>query len=181
MVFSIVFIVRNNPEDIGQRAYGIAGVTDIQNSKHISHKDTKQTGLTTRKMCNTKCFKYYTLTVISIGILYGGVVNHLFAYFTDIGYDNSHASTLISLHMFFLLCGKFLLGIIFDKFGIIIGSLLSLSSYLIALLSLVFAEVKGIAFIYTLFGGLGVSIVTVGSSYITGNFLVIKIIVKTLA
>ena len=169
LIIAIIFI-RNRPQDSGLEPYRVkihqsAGKVQLAGSKKITW-----TGMTQKEAVRSKCFKYFIVIFLLLGIIYGGTINHLYAYLTDLGYSNSFASLVISLQMAFILLGKATLGMALDKFGIKFGITAALIAFIMAFVCLNNAQIQGIAVIYPMFGGFGIATIVVGSAYITGHY-----------
>jgi MFS family permease len=99
-----------------------------------------------------------------------GVNPHISACLTDIGYNVSFASTIISTVMVIMMVGKVSLGAMFDKIGPVkagftVGFVLLMSSIL-----LYFAGLgAGFAWAFALFFGFGYATLSVPYSYLTSE------------
>lgn len=169
-LFAAVLFIRDKPSDKGLEAYRIA---DAGSAKGVSGGKIGRTwdGLTKSEALKTACMKYFSAGIVLTGILYSGMISHIYAYLTDISFPASQASSIISISMFVLLCGKFILGMIFDRFGTKTGIYLSYGCFSLAFVCLIAAaSTSAFAYAYCLFGGFGVSVSAVGIAYITDYF-----------
>ncbi|MPL96388.1 hypothetical protein SDC9_42566 [bioreactor metagenome] len=169
-LFAAVLFIRDRPSDKGLEAYRI---TDAGSAKGTSSGKIGRTwdGLTKSEALKTSCMKYFSAGIVMTGILYSGMISHIYAYLTDISFPAAKASSIISISMFVLLCGKFILGMIFDRFGTKIGIYLSYGCFALAFVCLIAAASNSaFAYAYCLFGGFGVSVSAVGIAYITDYF-----------
>lgn len=168
LLLSFLFI-RNRPQDIGLEAYQSAPGQNHNQAKQAL-KDISKVGMTQAEAVKSNYFKYFIIMFILLGSIYGGTVNHIYAYLTDIGYNTSFASLVISLQMASLLIGKATLGIALDKFGVRRGIPAALAAFIVALLSLNFARMQAFTFVYTMLVGFGIAVIVVGSANITGHY-----------
>lgn len=164
-----ILVIRNSPRDIGLEAFrSEPGLVSTVRTKALG--EHVHDGMTQAEAIRSKCFKYFIILFLLLGSIYGGTVNHIYAYLTDVGYDNSFASLVISLQMASLLIGKATLGIVLDKFGVRRGIPSALVAFIAALLFLIIARIQVFAIVYTILVGIGIAVIVVGSAYITGHY-----------
>ncbi len=166
-VFAAFFFIRDRPSDMGLEPYRVA--EHVSAGGKVKATRTWQ-GVTKAEAFRSPCMRYFAVAVILTGLLYSGMISHVYAYLTDLGYVAAKASTIISTSMFILLCAKFILGMIFDRFGAMVGVFLAYGCFGAAFLCLLGAANPMFCYAYCLFGGFGVSISAVGIAYITDYF-----------
>ena len=161
-MLSAVFFIRDNPAAKGLKPYRTEDPDGVKKSTRL------WAGLTKAQAMKTDCMKFFAVAITLTGLLYSGMISHVYAYLTDIGFAAGSASAIVSASMFILLISKFVLGILFDRFGAMAGAYLAYGSFALAFLCLLGASyAQPFLYAYCLFGGFGVSISAVGIAYLT--------------
>ncbi|HWP79410.1 MAG TPA: MFS transporter [Candidatus Acidoferrum sp.] len=158
-----VFIVKDKPEDIGLVPLGAE-------KKTADGAPPARLGLTRAQALKTPTFYIMAAGFFLNSMIGMGINPHISACLTDIGYDVSFASTIISVVMLIMMFGKVSLGAMFDKIGSVkagftVGFVLLMSSIL-----LYFTELGTVfAWAFALFFGFGYSTLSVPYSYLSSE------------
>lgn len=144
---TVLLLIKERPEDMGQKPYGSEAETDT------AAPDT--TGMTLGQAMRTPQLWIILVAFFLLSIMAGGPNFNGVAYLTDIGYQVTFASLVMSVMMLMHMAGNISLGGFFDRFGMLKGSaLVSLCCIAFPLLALraqnpsclwTFALVYGIA------------------------------------
>ena len=106
----VIFLIKVNPSEIGQKQYG----SDAVNSEILT---SKEWGITRDQALKTKTFWLVGFAMFMTGFVFMGTQNHVIAYLCDIGLSSDFASLTYSIIMFFDTIGKIALGFIYEKIG----------------------------------------------------------------
>ncbi|MEG1869822.1 MAG: MFS transporter, partial [Oscillospiraceae bacterium] len=118
----IPIFMKKSPQMYGQQPYISATPNNQSSKKSHGHE---WLGLSKKEALKTPYFLILSIIVILIGSLYTGVITHAVNYLVSIGWDITAASTVLSLYSLVSIAGVFAGGLIFDKLGLRIGTLLS--------------------------------------------------------
>ncbi len=113
----IIFFVKNKPEDVGQQPLP-RSVSEQKTSKAPARN------YTLREAARTGKFWLLIVAFFLISFFAGATNTHSAPYFSDLGYTTTYVSFVVSVMMLFLTIGKILLGIVYDRFGILAGNLM---------------------------------------------------------
>ncbi len=111
---TILFLVKARPEDMGLKALG---------AENAQSQTKAKWGLTKNEAVRTPAYWYFCIAFMMTGFIGMGTQQHIVSYLTDIGYDSAYAASMFSLMMAVLIGGKILLGMIYDKAGVKVGTL----------------------------------------------------------
>lgn len=100
-----------------------------------------------------------------------GCMLNLPSYLYDSGFNPVTVARITSLYSGFLLLGKILLGLIYDRFGSKKGTIFSGVCMLLACILLLLIKNKALVYVMTIFFGLGAAIGTVTPSYLSGKLV----------
>ncbi|MFT8710055.1 MAG: MFS transporter [Sporolactobacillus sp.] len=95
------------------------------------------------------------------GLINGGIIVNISANFVDAGYSFKYAADIVSLEMFILIFAKIILGFLYDRYGVLIGTLVGSLTTLFAILSLIFARLPIAPYLFALSFGFGTCLGTV--------------------
>lgn len=149
---TVILLVREKPEDMGLTAY--RGKNDDAGDKNTG---SGFTGITFQNALKTPVFWMLMIAIFLLAIMAAAPNVHSVPYLTDIGYSTTFAASIVSAIMIMLTVAKIVLGVFFDRFGSLAGSVfLSICCVLFPLLALV-AGNPGVPWIYAVFYGMASS------------------------
>ena len=161
----ILFLIKETPEEMGQRALGADSlpVAPAGENRPLS-------GMTRAQAFKSKTFWFYGGALFLTEVCSMGLQNNLIAYLTDIGYSSSTASSVQAAVMWALVLAEVVLGAVFDRVGPVYTSLLTGLSLLLSVLLLLFAGSSPLmpwlfAFVY----GFGYATLSVPIAYLVGE------------
>ena len=160
-----IFMIKNKPEDIGLKPYG------YDSSENGQKNMGEDTSLMNKEVMRMPVFWLFGFAIFLAGILGMGIQQHLYSYMTDIGYSPAFAAVIMSIAMGSLIFGKMLAGGIFDRFGMVIGSVAVCFACLSASVLLLFASHVAVAYLVAVIYGFGYTLLTIPPSYLTSNLL----------
>ncbi len=153
-----LFIIRDKPSDMGLTPYRKAG----QKTAPL-----KTWGLSKAETLMTSSFRLFLLLALISGIVNTSIMNHSYAYLTDIGISAARTSAMISLQMMIMMISKFALGIVFDRIGMSIGFILTVLGYALGGLLLILASnCHSLAYLALICTGIGSALPAMGMAYI---------------
>ena len=115
----ILFIIRETPEEMGQKALGADSFP-----KAPAGEGRALSGMTRTQAFKSKTFWYYGGALFLTEVCSMGLQNNLIAYLTDIGYSSMYAARIFSTMMAVLVLGKVVLGRVYDRFGMKTGTVM---------------------------------------------------------
>ena len=162
----VLFIVKNNPENIGLMPYL---------SKKVQNKDSQggndpNTGLTRNQALRTKTFWLFSIAIMGVTLCQSGPHVHTMSFLSDIGYSMVFASGVSSTYLFFLTVFKVIMGLVFDRLGSLKGSLLIGVSCVLFPISALLAGFPVFPWIYAFVLGLAASGSTILGPILTVNY-----------
>ena len=157
-----VFLIRDNPEDMGLVPLGAEKLTNAGGAP-------VRLGLTRTAALKTSTFYIMAAGFFLNSMIGMGINPHIKACLTDIGYSDSFAATVASVVMMVMIFAKVLLGAAFDKIGpkatgFLVGFVLLASSLLI----MSSGKSEMLPWVFAVFFGFGYSTLSVPYSYLTG-------------
>lgn len=157
------FIIRDKPEDVGLTPYVKPDAKGPD-----SGSESAKWGLTRSEALKNDAFRYYLLLSLMAGLINTSIINHTYAFMTDIGMGEKHASLMVSLQMLSLMVSKLMLGTIMDKKGLRFGFMLSLYGYVLAGMFLMLgAYYTPMAYFAVVCSGIGGAIPAMSIAYTT--------------
>ena len=115
----VLLLVKDKPEKIGLKPYSSPAAIDKDNKA----ADDPEAELTFKQALKTSRFWLLAVGFFFIAVFAGATNTHSTPYLTDLGYPIATVSLVISLFMVFLTIGKVILGLIYDRFGIMAGNI----------------------------------------------------------
>ncbi len=162
-----LFLIKINPSDMGLKPY----VSPKKNEEKVTMFKDTLTGIRLSDAKKTPCFWTFILWSFLMGFVSMGMQPHTMAYLTDIGYDNTFSSLMVSVIMIGMTAGKLILGYIFDEVGAFRGALIGTSAGLFAAILVLFAGNSTIFAVgYSLFIGISCSTGTVAVNYLSASY-----------
>lgn len=153
---TVLFLIKEKPEQMGLKTYK----DKSKKSDDIEiTKDTKPAfeGITLKQSLKTPTFWMLLIAIFLLAIMAAAPNVHSVPYLTDIGYSTAFAASIVSAIMIMLTVAKIILGVFFDKFGSLAGSIfLSACCVIYPILALA-ASNPSIPWIYAVFYGMASS------------------------
>lgn len=157
------FVIRDKPSDLGLSPYVKGGFRN-----YGTKGEPEKWGLTKQEALKDTAFRYFLVLCIMAGLINTSIINHTYAYMTDIGMAAENASLMVSLQMLFLMLSKLFIGVIMDKNGLAFGFMLSLYAYALAGLLLFFASYyPALAYLAIICSGVGGAVPAMSIAYTT--------------
>lgn len=154
--FPLTFFLYNLPSDLGLLPYGAAKTITSDQAQTYS-----PTGIESKIAVRSTAFWLLAIGFLLMGLINGAVIMNEAANFTDAGHTAEFASRIVSLELFVCIFGKIALGSVYDKFGLIFGTMLGSITTILATLSMAFAYTMAAPFLFALFYGFGTCLGTV--------------------
>ena len=156
----------NHPKDKGLEPYGADEASpegeklpDSLNSIDLGWKVVRKSG----------AFIVLVLGFIFMGMVNGGVIINISATMTDAGHTPEFAAKILSLYMFVVIIGKITLGAVYDKYGLIAGTLLGSITTILGVVSLLFASASFGPYAFAITFGFGTCLGTVAPPLMAVN------------
>ncbi len=150
----IIFIIKDYPSD--------KGLEPVGSVKSESSEVVFDDGMTLAQARKKPYFWIYLPIVTITSAAACSMVQNISPYVTDLGYATTVAASLSALSLGVLAISKIILGQIFDKKGVLFGTLIGLICLIMASVS--YASAVNTAFLYfgIIISGLGIAYTTVG-------------------
>lgn len=154
--FPLTFALYTRPSDLGLLPYGAA------NTGTKSGQEQVQTyGVGSKTAVRSTAFWVLMIGFFLMGLIAGAVIMNVAATFTDAGHTALFASRIVSLELFVVIFGKLILGSVYDRLGLVSGTVLGSVTTILATVSLLFADTLVAPFLFALFFGFGTCLGTV--------------------
>ena len=157
---TILIILRDKPADKGLLPYGV---------DESAPESALRTGFTRKEAVHCSAFWLFGAASFLTSFIGMGTQAHVIAYLSDIGYSSGTASSIYAGTMAVLIAGKILLGWVYDKFGIKVGTVYGSGLFGVSLLLLIFARLPIIPQLFMVTFGLSNAIQTVQRTYIVNR------------
>ena len=151
LLLPAVLIVREYNASTGDVPYRSKKTQENLSKKERQFSDNQ---LFLKDAMRTPTFWLLLIASLSLGICAAGPMTHSIPYLTDIGYSTNFASSVFSVFAVTLAIGKILLGILFDRFGSLAGSLIVGICCVISPLLALLSSFPGVPWIYAVFMGI---------------------------
>lgn len=119
-----IFVIRDRPADKGLKPYS--------KGEKMPSSELDGFGINVNEARRTVSYKLILIIAFLSGVINTGITNHMYAFVTDMGYSTGFASTMLSVQMFCMMISKLSIGLVFDRFGLKTGFLLSVYAFAIA-------------------------------------------------
>ena len=162
----ILFIIRETPEEMGQKALGADSFP-----KTPAGEGRALSGMTRTQAFKSKTFWYYGGALFLTEVCSMGLQNNLIAYLTDIGYSSMYAARIFSTMMAVLVLGKVVLGRVYDRFGMKTGTVMLFTLMTLSGALLCIASRSPIPMIFAVVFGFANAAPTMQPPYMTGRLL----------
>ncbi len=164
---TILLLVREKPEDMGLKPLG---VELLNKDGTLNGSSRVKTGIEAKAAVKTPTFWFLLGGIFCISLTMIGMQQHTIPYLTDIGYSAAFASSIMSLMMLLMTGSKMMLGIIFDRFGPLLGSALATVSCFTAATLLLSASNPIVPWLYAVSLAIGYASGSVPSSFLTAHY-----------
>ena len=163
-----IFLVKEHPKDKGLTPYG-------SSTGKVSTDQSSFPGITLKQYIKTGSFWLLAISVFIISFINVGLQNHLPTHLKESGHSMEVAANIFSLYLLVLIPGKILLGYIYDKVGIALGTIYCVIAYLAtAGCLLYFTGNLYFAIACAIFFSLTGSMTTVTPPYVTAKIVGLK-------
>jgi len=156
----------NTPASKGLKPYG---------SEDASQEDGRLPGapeaidLGWKIVRKTGAFRVLVLGFVFMGMVNGGVIINIAAQMTDAGHTPEFAASILSLYMFVVIIGKITLGAVYDKYGLIAGTMLGSITSLLGVVSLLCSAYSFGPYAFAITFGFGTCLGTVAPPLMAVN------------
>ena len=156
----------NHPTDKGLKPYG-ADDASQEGEKLPDSPNTIDLGWSIVR--KSGAFWVLVLGFVFMGMANGGVIINIAATMTDAGHTAEFAAKILSLYMFIVIIGKITLGAVYDKYGLIAGTLLGSITTILGVISLMFASASFGPYAFAITFGFGTCLGTVAPPLMAVN------------
>lgn len=160
LVPTVVFLVKEKPQDMGLLPYRAISKKDENNKEEFQHR-----GIVLQQAVGTPMFWILMLAFFLLSIVAGAPNIHTVAFLSDAGYTTAFAALILSLMMIMHMLGNIFLGGFFDRFGMLIGSLFLGICCIVFQILIVNAEASANVYLFTLIYGVASSGFTVPATF----------------
>ena len=157
LALPLTLLFRNRPADLGLSAYGTGEGVGVR----ANALSPDGLGLDRKTVVHSGAFWVMMAGFFFMGLINGGVIINISANFTDAGHTAAFAANVVSAQMFVLIVGKITLGAIYDRFGIMAGTLLGSVTTVLATASMLLAHTDWAPYLFALCFGFGTCLGTV--------------------
>jgi len=112
----IFFLVKEKPEKVGLKPY-------VSNGDAEKDSDTAVFNISMSEALKTSRFWLLAVTFALISTFAAATNTHTAPFMTDLGYSVGMVSAIVSVFMLTLTFGKIVLGIVYDRFGVMTGNM----------------------------------------------------------
>lgn len=159
-----LFLLRLTPGEMGLLPYGSSDTGD--------NKDSMETdGLTIGQAARTGSFWLLAAAIILWSAATIGIQMHIPSYFTYIGYSAAFGAGIFAAVNGILMLGKLAIGGVADKFGIRTSIYYIFIVGLLAMVSMIFANIQLIAYLFAGLAGVAAAIMTIPVALWTAEIL----------
>jgi len=162
-----LFVVREHPRDRGLMPYGSTGQASTTSQMALP-------GIALKQYIKTGSFWFLAIAVFIISFINVGLQNHFPAHLGKMGIAEADVTNIFSLYLILLVFGKILLGTIYDKAGIVFGSIYGLVAYIATIGLLFYTGNIYIAIVCAIVFSLAGSMTTVTPPYVTAKIVGLK-------
>ncbi|MCL2437079.1 MAG: MFS transporter [Clostridiales bacterium] len=142
----IFFLIKDKPAQMGLTPYTSPGVKQ-ETKSHVYN-------LSFREAIRTSRFWLLSIALIFIACYASSTTTHSVPFLSDIGYSPAKVSAVIALVNVVLAGGKIVLGIIYDRFGTMVGNNFVSVCCITFPIAALFAHVPGIPWVYAVSVGM---------------------------
>lgn len=153
-----VMLIRTHPGDMGLKPLG---------EHNPDAPPAEPTGFTRKQIFTLPAFWCFALAVFLIGAATMGTQQQLVSYWADMGNSADTAARLYSLMMFVAIFAKIILGIVYDKTGVRLATVISCTVAAAALLGLTVFTTGIVAAVPAILFGIATAIQVLTATYVT--------------
>ncbi len=157
---TILIILRDTPADKGLLPYG---------ADERVPESTLRTGFTRKQAVHCSAFWLFSAACFLTSFIGMGTQAHVIAYLSDTGYSAAAASGIYAGTMAVLIAGKILLGCVYDRFGVKVGTVYGCGLFAASLVLLIFTRLPFAPQLFVVAFGLSNAIQTVQRTYIVNR------------
>ena len=154
--FPLTFTLYNRPSDLGLLPYGA-----VDTGTKSGQEQVRAYGVGSKAAVHSTAFWVLMIGFFLMGLINGAVIINMAANFTDAGHTALFTSRIVSLELFVVIFGKLVLGSVYDRLGLVFGTILGSVTTILATVSLLFAGTMAAPFLFALFFGFGTCLGTV--------------------
>ena len=161
---TVLLLIKPKPTDIGQTALG-ADKLAVKPGEV-----PRKTGFTRAEVVRMPAYWFFAASLFLTGFVGMGTQQHVVAYLTDVGHPSEFASSMFALSMAVLIVGKVLLGSVFDKAGVRVGTVYMSTVFIASeILLLVAGRSAGFAMAFAVIFGLANAMQTIPLPYFVSH------------
>lgn len=158
---------KNRPSDMDLEPYGAGD----------SSEETRTTSPDTPVLIDigwnivrkTSAFWLLILGFVFMGMVNGGVIINISAQMTDAGHTAAFAASILSVYLFTVIIGKICLGAVYDRFGLVAGTVFGSITTILGTLALLFSSSVAGPFAFAIMFGFGTCLGTVAPPIMVVN------------
>lgn len=150
LIPTIFFLIRERPEDLGLKPF----ISSNGNNKGEDETEKPSFNLSLGEAIRTSRFWLLIVAYLFIAAFASATNTHSAPYLSDIGYTTAKVSAVISLFMMFLTVGKIILGVIYDRFGTMIGNIFVAICSIIFPITALLSHIPAVPWIYAVAVGM---------------------------
>ena len=166
LTLTVLFVVKARPEDMGLKPYEEVPPAKNQRNDRPARNDLPLEAGAGRNLC----IAFVAVAFLSLSLSCCGPNTHTTAYLQDIGYTPMAAAAIMSVAMVMLTVGKLVLGILYDRFGTLVGNIVVGSCCALFPILALFADIPAIAQIYAFTLGMATSGYSVPVSVLVSKY-----------
>ena len=156
-----LLLLKNSPADMGMKPYG------AEDGAAVAAKAAGGRSITRSEALRMPYFWMFCLTCLMFGIMGSGIMQHINAYLTDLGYTSAHASSVVVVAMGIATANKLIMGLAYDKFGSWASTTFICLAMTAAGTLLLFAGNPKIAYVFSAAYGIAFSIMAIPGPNLT--------------
>lgn len=161
---TVLLLIKPKPTDIGQTALG-ADKLAVKPGEV-----PRKTGFTRAEVVRMPAYWFFAASLFLTGFVGMGTQQHVVAYLTDVGHTPEFAASMFALSMAVLIGGKVLLGSVFDKAGVRVGTVYMSTVFIASeILLLVAGRSAGFAMAFAVIFGLANAMQTIPMPYFVSH------------
>ena len=168
LVFSMpltVLTFKNKPSDMGLKPYGSEDNIENVDNKGAIKKPTRNSPVLIdigwKIVRKSSSFWVLILGFFFMGMVNGGVITNMSAQMIDSGHTVAFASIVLSAYMLVVIVGKIVLGVIYDRLGLMAGTIFGSITTILGTVMLLFSASTAGPFAFAVFFGFGTCLGTV--------------------
>ncbi len=162
-----ILTFRNHPYSMGLKPYGADEPSAKKNNKTADSPIQIDVGF--KLVRKSSAFWMLMLGFVFMGMVNGGVIINISAQMTDAGHSPGFAAMILSVYMSSVIIGKISLGAVYDRFGLIAGTVFGSITTLLGVISLLFSASSIGPYVFAVTFGFGTCLGTVAPPLMAVN------------